>query len=445
MQFQNRQESKGLTMSLEEIKAEIVDLQDEMQAIISMVEEEDRQLDEEEAEKVDEILETIEGELRPAEARYQKIEDEKKRIAAARVPQEATPVKMPAVAKRNLNLKAFSGEGADERAFRAGQWLKAVHFNDANAKQYCADYGILATATEGTDSAGGYLVPTELSQAIIDVQQRAGIARQLCRVIPMASDALNVPKKSGGLTVDYPSEAGSITASDNTWAQVALAAVTRAVLAKSSNQLLADAVINVLDDLAVSIGQAFAVQMDNELINGDASSTYGGETGIISAMGAASKVTMGSGDTGFANIALTDLNDLVGKLPDKYYGSGSPAFVMGRTTWASHVQSLIYAAGGNTVSNLEGGVRPQLFGFPVYVSDQMPASAASKCAAIFGNFSDGVLIGDREQVELAFSDAAYFAEYVTAVRGVTRYDINVHDAGDGSNAGALVGLFTAAS
>lgn len=432
---------------LEEIREQIVDLQDEMQVIVNTVEEETRDLTDDEAERVDEILRLIEELLRPAEARYQKVEDQKKLIAASREvePKNSAPLKVPAVAKRNHNLKAFRGEGAQERAYRAGQWLKAVHMNDESAKQYCADYGILATATEGTDSAGGYLVPTELSSAIIDVQQRAGIARDLCRVIPMSSDALNVPKKSGGLTVDYPSEGGSITASDQTWAQVSLAAVTRAVLAKSSNQLLADAVINVLDDLASQIGIAFAVQMDNELINGDGTGTYGSETGIISAMGAASKVTMGSGDTGFGNIALTDLHDLVGTLPDKYYGSGSPAFVMGRTTWASHIQSLVYAAGGNTTSNLEAGMRPQLFGYPVYVSDQMPASAASKCGVIFGNFSDGVMIGDREQVELAFSDAAYFAEYVTAVRGVTRYDINVHDAGDGSNAGALVGLFTAAS
>jgi HK97 family phage major capsid protein len=431
-------------MNLEDIRNQIVDAQDELQAIINLAEDEERELSQEEATKVDEQLEKIESQLRPQEARLEKVEAEKQRIAVAR--ETVKPAaKLFAKPRKPVNLRAFKGDDAQEQAYRAGQWFKAVYYKDEAAKQFCNDYGIVATATEGTDSAGGYLVPTELSSAIIDVQQRAGIARQLSRIVPMASDALNVPKKSGGLTVDYPSEGGTITASDNTWAQVSLAAVTRSVLAKSSNQLLADAVINVLDDLAVSIGQAFAVQADNELINGDGTGTYGGETGVISAMGAASKVTMGSGDTDFSNIALSDLNDLVGKLPDKYYGSGTPAFVIGRTTWAAHIQSLIYAAGGNTVANMEAGVRPQLFGFPVYVSDQMPASAASKCAVIFGNWNDGVMMGDREQVELAFSDAAYFAEYVTAVRGVTRYDINVHDAGDGSNAGALVGLFTAAS
>ena len=62
---------------LEEIREQIVDLQDEMQVIVNTVEEETRDLTEDEAERVDEILKLIEELLRPAEARYQKIEDEK--------------------------------------------------------------------------------------------------------------------------------------------------------------------------------------------------------------------------------------------------------------------------------------------------------------------------------------------------------------------------------
>ena len=154
---------------------------------------------------------------------------------------------------------------------------------------------------------------------------------------------------------------------------------------------------------------------------------------------------MGSGDVAFSNIALTDLNSLVGLMPDKYYASASPAWLIGRVAWASYVQNLVYAAGGNTISDLASGAPPNLFGFPVYLSDQMPASAVSTCAAIFGNWTEGVIIGDREDVEISVSEEAFWANDITAVKGTTRYDINVHDAGDGSDAGALVGLFTAAS
>jgi len=284
-----------------------------------------------------------------------------------------------------------------------------------------------------------------LSDAIIAIRNRAGVSRQLCKVVGMSSDVLNIPKVTAGLTVDYPAEAATISDSDQVWGQVSLVAVKRAVISKVSNELLFDSVINVIDDLAVAIGNAFAVQTDNELVNGDASSTYGGESGILNSMGSSSKVNMSSGNTAFSDITLANLNALVGTMPDKYYASASPAWLIGRLAWAANIQNLIYAAGGNTLSDMAMGVAPQLLGFPVYISDQMPADAVSTCGALFGNFNDGVIIGDREDIEISVSEEAYWANDITAVKGTTRYDINVHDAGTGSAAGALVGLFTAAS
>lgn len=431
-------------MTLEEIRERIVELQEQMQATIARAEDLNRELTDEEGEEMDALLDEIENKLRPREMRMERVEAEKNRIALAATPvvDVQSPMSIPAVPKSHRKLRAFE---SSEDAYRAGLWFKAAFLNDSESRQLANDYGILNTATEGTNSAGGFLVPDELSSAIIAVRNRAGVSRQLCKVVGMSSDVMNIPRITAGLTVDYPAEAATITASDQTWSQVALAAVKRAVIAKTSNELLHDSVINVIDDLAVGIGNAFAVQEDNELINADGSSTYGGESGILDAMGAASKVTMGSGDTSFANIALTDLNQLVGTMPDKFYASATPSFLIGRVAWASYIQNLVYAAGGNTLSDLASGAAPQLFGFPVLISDQMPADAVSTCGVLFGNFQEGVTIGDREDVEISVSEEAYWAEDITAVKGTTRYDISVVDAGDGSNAGALVGLFTAAS
>ena len=431
-------------MTLEEIRERIVEMQEQMQSVIANAEDLNRELTEDEGEDIDAILEEIENKLRPREARMEKVEAEKQRIALAQTPVVAVQAStsMPAIPKSHRKLRAFD---SNEDAYRAGLWFKAAFLNDSEASRLCNDYGILNTATEGTGSAGGFLVPDELSSAIIAVRNRAGVSRQLCKVVGMSSDVMNIPKVTGGLTVDYPAEAAAITASDQTWGQVALAAVKRAVIAKTSNELLFDSVINVIDDLAVAIGSAFAVQEDNELINGDGSASYGSESGILDAMGAASKVTMASTKTAFADITLANLNALVGTMPDKYYASASPAWLIGRIAWAANIQNLIYAAGGNTLSDMASGVAPQLLGFPVYISDQMPADAVSTCGALFGNFNDGVVIGDREDVEISVSEEAFWANDITAVKGTTRYDINVHDAGDGSDAGALVGLFTAAS
>ncbi len=429
---------------LEQTKEKIADLQDEVQAIVNLAENDDRELNDDESTLVDECLAEIQI-LRENEQRLEKVESEKQRVALARQPQKQdAPKILPAIPKAKARLHAFKGEQAERDAYHAGQWIKAQFLNDAAAKQFCNDHGlILGAQTGGTNSEGGFLVPDPLSDAIIDVRDSVGVARQISRVIPMTSDTLSVPKRSGGLTIDYPSEAGSITASDKAWANVSLAVKKQATLSKVSNELLADAVINVADDLASEIGFAFAQASDNELINGDGSSTYGSETGVISALGAAGKVTLDSGETSQSSVTLADLHSVAGKLGDKHHAQA--VWVMNRSFYSNVVQKLVYAAGGNTVSDIAGGSGASLFGYQVYLTEQMPADAADKCIALFGAFVNGVVIGDRDGVEIAMSDSVYFADDCMGIRATARNDINVHDAGDGSDAGAIVGLFTAAS
>ena len=429
---------------LEQTKEKIADLQDEVQAIVNLAENDDRELNDDESTRVDECLAEIQI-LRENEQRLEKVESEKQRVALARQPQKQdAPKILPAIPKAKARLHAFKGEQAERDAYHAGQWIKAQFLNDAAAKQFCNDHGlILGAQTGGTNADGGFLVPDPLSDAIIDVRDSVGVARQISRVIPMTSDTLSVPKRSGGLTIDYPSEAGSITASDKAWANVSLAVKKQATLSKVSNELLADAVINVADDLASEIGFAFAQASDNELINGDGSSTYGSETGVISALGAAGKVTLDSGETSQSSVTLADLHSVAGKLGDKHHAQA--VWVMNRSFYSNVVQKLVYAAGGNTVSDIAGGSGASLFGYQVYLTEQMPADAADKCIALFGAFVNGVVIGDRDGVEIAMSDSVYFADDCMGIRATARNDINVHDAGDGSDAGAIVGLFTAAS
>jgi HK97 family phage major capsid protein len=430
-------------MTLEEIRERIVEMQEQMQAVIANAEDLNRELTEDEGEEIDAILEEIENKLRPRESRMEKVEAEKQRIALAQKPAVAVQAStsMPAVPKSHRKLRAFDSE---EDAYRAGLWFKAAFFNDKEASRLCNDYGILNTAVEGTDSLGGYLVPTELSDAIVAIRSRGGVARQLCKIVGMGSDVLNIPKVTAGLTVDYPAEAAAISDSDQTWGTITATATKRAIISKVANELLHDSVINVIDDLAVAIGNAFAVREDAELILGDGTSAYGSVTGLVDGMGAGGTVDMASGNTAFSDITLADLNSLVGNMPDKYYGSAEPSWLISRVAWASNIQSLVYAAGGNTLADLASGADPQLFGFPVKISDSMPVSAVSTYAAFFGNFDAGCLIADRMGIDISVSEEAYWANDITAIKGVTRYDIQVHDIA-GSSAGAVSGLKTAAS
>ena len=448
--------------NLQDVRDNITDLQDEAQAIVNVAIEEDRDLTDDEKTRVDGIFDTVgqgtEGSekatgLRADEDRLVRMEAEKQRIAAARSERniqvdqptvtEETP-KVFSTARRCRNLKAFTGKDAEQNAYDSGMWVKASVTGSADAVQHCRDRGLFiqGAATEGTDSQGGYLTPSPLSAAIVDVRELYGVARRICKVVPMASDALNIPKRSSGLTVYYPGEASAITESDKVWATIDLAAVKRSTLTKISNELIADAVINVADDIALEIGRALGIREDAELILGDGSAGYGSVTGLGHSLGAGGTYELSSGETAWSDVTLAHLNAQVGTLPEKFVPEAS--WLMSRAFHSTVVQKLLYAAGGNTVSTVEGGSGFQLFGYPINFSDQMPASGAGVVAAYFGDFEGSVAIGDREGVDVAFSAEYYFNQDCTGARGSTRYDINVHGAG-GSSAEGYVGLFQAAS
>ena len=166
---------------------------------------------------------------------------------------------------------------------------------------------------------------------------------------------------------------------------------------------------------------------------------------MISGIGEAGSVELGAGDTAWSNIALTDFTDVMGNLPDQYWREGQLSWLMRRDFYASVVQKLMYAAGGNTTEHIQAGTGPTLMGYPIVFSARMPDSGAGNTACFFGNFSAGVMLGMRNDVSIARSSEFAFDEDVVTVRLTHRYDIEFHEAGDGSNAGAVVSMELAAA
>ena len=359
---------------------------------------------------------------------------------------------MHAIPKATSKLQAFTGPNAEQEAFDCGQWL-AAQFARAHggrneaAELHLENYGhrFMATAIEANPTAGGYLVPTPLSNAIIEFREKDGISRQLSSVQPMGADTLSVPKQTAGQTVYYVSEATEITDSDQTWGSVNLNCAKRGIMTKISNELLRDNVVGLADQTASRIGHEFAKQEDSEWINGDATSTYGGVTGLLSAIGSAGIATADTGEDTWGELDLEDHTDTMGLVPAEH--SDGAVWVCSSQYYYSVMFRILAEAGGNTVAQLEQGnaMRPTFLGRPVYFSSQMPtATAASTVHALYGNFKNACLIGSRVEVEIGVSPDRYFELDVTAIRGITRYDINIHEAGDSSTVGAYAALKTAA-
>ena len=70
----------------------------------------------------------------------------------------------------------------------------------------------------------------------------------------------------------------------------------------------------------------------------------------------------------------------------------------------------------------------------------------NQICVLFGDLTKAASFGDRRQMSLAMSNSAYigstsmFETDQMAVRGIERFDINVHDVGSATVAGPIVGL-----
>ena len=365
---------------------------------------------------------------------------------------------VPAIPKYHGTYRAFAGPEADKDAYEAGQFVIATmapgdpQYNLTERKktawQYCVDHGMIRADAQTADDAdkGGYLVPDGFSRAIVRVVDSVGIARQLADVIPLETETLTMSKRATGVTVYAPAEAATITTSEMTWKPLALAVTDRATLTRVSIKLLRSAVTNIADRVAEEIGYAAAYQQDNEFINGDGTSTYFGETGLRSAIGAAGiETTTTTTEDTWAELTLPNFHNTMAKLPSKYWMS--PSWVCSPAFYNSVMVRLAAAAGGNTIQTIEGGAtRPSFLGYPVNFTDQMPtATAVSTIHCLFGNYRAAAMIGDRVGISIASSSEVYFASGEIAIRGMWAYDILVHEPGDASDAGAYVALKTGAA
>ena len=375
----------------------------------------------------------------------------------------AAPTKftIPAEVKR-IRVKHFKGEiegrSAEERAFRFGQMILArvsKKFPDRYSFTKAVDFVQAQKLHRGGDNgSGGLWIPEEFGTDLIDLRETFGVIRNLFKVVQMSAETRTDPRRKSGLSAYFVADGGAGTESNKGWDEVRLVAKELMVLSRYTANLEADAVISIGDDLAGEIGYAYAMKEDDCGLNGDATATYGGITGIRTRLAAAtaSLQVQAAGNTWDA-ITLADFNKLVGKLP-MYADSTDAQWVCHKAFYAGVMQKLELAAGGVTSFEIQQGdrrPRPMFLGYPVQFAQMMPgATAVAQIPVMLGDFKKAATFGDRQAEEIAFSEEAtvggesLFERKQIAIRGTERFDINVHDVGDATNIGPVVALQTGA-
>lgn len=350
-------------------------------------------------------------------------------------PDQKNDIRVTPMRYRFRPLRNFPNTPAgEEQAYRAGQWVLAVVFGNKKAENWCKEHGIKIemAASEGTDTAGGYLVVPEFERAIVDVRDMFGTFGRLAKFKPMASSTMSQPKRTAGVTAYWEDEGNAPSESSQTWTQIGMAAKRLSAYTLISRELEQDAIINVADDAAQEIGYAMAYKEDLAGWLGDGTSTYGGFTGTITKINDGnytnSIVTAATANTAFSTLDLDDFEAMVGKLPD--YAAPGAAWYISRPGWAASMMRLQYAAGGNSKSDVASGVQYEFLGYPVnfipVMNTTLTAQVSATGVVLFGDLTQAAYVGRRRELEIQVLRELYALNNQIAVVGHERVGFVTH-------------------
>jgi HK97 family phage major capsid protein len=323
-----------------------------------------------------------------------------------------------------------SGSGEPKRTF--GAFLLAVRKGDVKALEelgsHFADWsdgaeGKAAMATT-TGVTGGYTVPTQFLPDLVSAAAEQAIARPRATVIPMASRSLQVPYLDvtqapnagdtaffGGLVARWTEEASPLNETEPAFRQLELVAHELSGYSLISNALLADNAVGLEAILLRLFGSAIAWFEDYAFLRGDG---VGKPLGVASAP-AAVTINRSAGNT----FKLVDAGSMLGKLLPGWSGR-STAWVIHPSVLQQVVQMVSAAAGVGWLDNLRDKLPMQLLGLPVCISEKLPALGTAKDVLLvdFQHY----LIGDRQQIEIAYSEHYKFTNNQGTWRFVARVD-----------------------
>ena len=235
--------------------------------------------------------------------------------------------------------------------------------------------------TEGTDTSGGYLVPDEYDERLIEKLDAENVMRSLGTVIQTSGERkINVAASKPAAS--WIEEGGELVFSDPQFSQIILDAYKLSVAVKVSEELLADNAYDLEGWLINSFSRALANSEEEAMVIGDGVSK---PTGILT-----------SGEVGITTagnkIEADEIIDLIYKLKRPYRTNA--VFLTADSTLAA-IRKLKDSTGQYLWQPaLTAGEPDRLLGYPVYTTAFVPAVAAGQPVLAFGDMSY-YNIGDR--------------------------------------------------
>lgn len=278
------------------------------------------------------------------------------------------PTSTPITNKPNGNP---SGE---EKTGRAGMEYRREFWNAMRKKNY---YDVNNALQIGTDSEGGYLVPDEFEQTLVQGLEEENVFRTLATIIQTSSGDRKIPVVATKGEASWVDEEGQIPESDDSFGQIAIAAYKVATMIKVSDELLNDSVFNMEAYISNEFSRRIGAKEEEAFLVGDGK---GKPTGIFNSTGGASEGVT----TATANITFDDVMDLFYSVKSPYRKKST--FVMNDST----VKALRKLKDNNGIyiwqPSVQAGQPDTVLNRPVVTSAYAPVIAAGGKVIAFGDF-----------------------------------------------------------
>lgn len=276
------------------------------------------------------------------------------------------PTSAPISTNPNTKTEEKTGRSSDEykKSFWRAMRNKKNPYEAVNALQI------------GTDSEGGYLVPDEYENTLIEKLHDENIIRQYATVIKSSNSDKKIPVVAGYGEATWTDEEAAYTESDDSFGVITLGAHKLTSIIKVSEELLNDSVFDLEQYISKEFVRRMAAVEENAFINGTGT---GRPTGILQ--------TAETGKTTAAAAAITadEVIDLYHSLRSPYRKNA--VFIANDST----VKAIRQLKDSNGMylwqPGLKEGQPDTLIGNRIISSAYMPEIGAGKKPILFGDIS----------------------------------------------------------
>ncbi|MFN8111515.1 MAG: phage major capsid protein [Thermoleophilia bacterium] len=278
---------------------------------------------------------------------------------------------------------------------------------------------------EGTGS-GSYLVADQLWAQVWDRLAPQSVAFSAgATVIRTNSDTIHIPRLTADHTATWTAEGASISTSDATVAEIVAHPRKIAALTSLSNELIADASVDVTNFVFNNMARTLALSIDLAFFQGSGVSPE--PQGM---KGTAGISTVSMGTNGSTPTNLDPIADAIGTLAQS--NANATVIVMHPRTWQTLSKLKELPSGSNKPLLQESagsggqGIARSIYGIPTLLTSQLSITetqgTSNDSSSIYVYEAAQTVVVMRKEIEVVTDRSRLFHQDMTEVRAISRAD-----------------------